>query len=396
MINAKEVTATQAFKYIALLAEGVKAANDNGKNVRFPAVYLEGEPGVGKTTIARELAKMLNFYLIIVSANQRSPDDVIGVQMPNPQTGRTEWYPPTWLPSADGSVIIDGHKYDGTLIFFDELASADDRVRKPLFGAFLDGVINDFVLPKNAYVLAAGNEADTGTMVFEFDNATRLRFMTLRITAELKSWLVDFAAEHETTPSVVATLRNQVGIFCETKEALEKGQELYGSPRGWTEVSDQEKFIMLKPEHRTDELRLAALEAFAAGKVGLANAQTYMATFSNLVGMTDLLTILEADAEGRDLSGMWPDSLDRLYALSFSMMAYPKTIEEGQQIYSILDKAPEGGEVPISESKTAIQEAILQRLRARGFKSKDLEVFSAANRKTVAALGSGPVIKIAI
>lgn len=396
MSNAMSVTAGQALDYLTMFANGFIHRQQKDPSVRIPATYLEGEPGCGKSSVARQLAKRLNYAFVLVSANQRSPDDVIGVQMPNPDTKTTDWYAPTWLPNEDGSVVIDGITYDGTVLCFDELASADDRVRKPLFGVFLDGCTNGRKLPPNCLVIATGNEAETGTLVFEFDNATRLRFITLRIKADLETWLIDYAADADLTPAVVATLKNNIGLFCQTADALDKGHDIYGNPRSWSEVSELEKSIMLNPKHRNNEDRITALIALAAGKVGSTNAETYRGVLANLTGMTTFLDILEASRAGRDLSQMWPTSLHQMQALSFSMMAYPRDIATAQEIYALLKKVPDSSQVPFAEMKPAVQESILKRLRKLGHSSKALEVFSADNRQLIDELGTGPIIKIAI
>ena len=212
-INAKHVTPGQAIAYSHIMFEGNLALRTEEPSVNLLSMYLEGEPGVGKSAIAKRLAKMLNYYFVDIRANQMSPDDAGGIRMPNVETQTTDWFAPYWLPSEDGKVRDtagnelkneDGKPYDGTVLFFDELASADDRVRKPLFGAFLDRELNGREIPDNCLIMAAGNESETGTMVFELDNATRTRFITLRIVADFTSWMTDYAPGANITPTVVA------------------------------------------------------------------------------------------------------------------------------------------------------------------------------------------------
>lgn len=393
MSNAPQLTPGQAIERIIMTFDGYFELRKSNPRMKRPSLYLQGEPGIGKTSIARAIAKHFNYLYVEILANQRNPDDIAGIQMPNVETGTTNWFRPSWLPKP-GPVIVDGHEYAGTLLFFDELASADDRVRKPLFSTFLEYSLNGEALPENTIVMAAGNTADTGTMVFEFDNATRARFITLDIIADFTSWQADYASTNDISPTIVALLKANLGIFCETKVALEKRRDLYGNPRNWEDCSDLEKAIMRKDEHRRDPARRAALTSMIAGKVGKANAETFDAVFETVAQMTNLIDLLQAKKEGKSLSKLLPTELSQLHALSFSMMAYPTDIDTGREIYDLMKEFPKDSDIPFQDTIPAIQETILKKLRKGGFKDKDLQVFREDTAATVDEYHQGPLIKI--
>ncbi len=395
MSNAPKLTPGQAIERIILTLEGYFEMRKANAQVKRPSLYLEGEPGVGKTSIARAVAKHFNYHYVEILANQRNPDDVAGVQMPNVETQTTDWYRPSWLPKT-GPVIVDGHKYDGTLLFFDELAAADDRVRKPLFSTFLEYRLNGESLPENTIVMGAGNSAETGTMVFEFDNATRARFITLSIIADFTSWMTDYATAQNISPTIVALLKANIGIFCETKAALEKRRDLYGNPRNWEDCSDLEKAIMREPGQRKDESRRAALKSMIGGKVGEANAETFDAVFETVAQMTNLFDLLQAKKAGKPIKSLLPSEISQLHALSFSMMAYPTDIASGREIYDLMKEFPRDSDLPFQDTIPAIHETILKKLRKAGFKDKDLAVFREDTAATVDEYHEGPIIKIAL
>ena len=404
-INARNIVPGKAINQIAYMFLGnMRMAKENPK-LAILSHYLEGEPGVGKSAIAKGVGRVLNYYVEDIRANQMSPDDAGGIRMPDPETRRTVWYPPYWMPSENGKVLDEngkerlneeGKPYDGTILFFDELASADDRVRKPLFGTFLDRNMNGMDLPPNCLVMAGGNESETGTMVFELDNATRTRFITMRIVADFTSWMHDYAPGADITPTVIAYLKNNVGQFCMTEEALKAKLDLYGNPRSWEHVSTAERSIMQKPEDYADEAKRDALLTMVECKVGTGIAKQYIATFDIVTKMTALYDLIDAAKKGKDISQLWPKELSQLYALTYSMMSYPKDVESGKDITLLMDAFPESkSKLPFQEMKPAIIEVMLKRLREHGVAEKDISKnFSKHSAEISDEAMDGPLIKI--
>lgn len=402
-INASNIAPGHAIERCLTYIKGsMDMANaEGGSHEDILSIYLEGEPGVGKSAIAKEVARQLGFKLVDRRANMMNPDDAGGTRMQNVDTGTTVWFPPEWMPNEDGSVEGNnddpkspyyGQPWRGTVILFDELASADDRVRKPLFGAFLDREINGRRFPNNCIIMAAGNEAETGTMVFELDNATRTRFITLRIIADFKSWESEYAPKAAITPTTVSCLKQNIHRFCETQRALDENRILYGNPRSWEHVSKAERAIMRTPEDRKDEAKRAALQDMVAGKVGTELALEFMGTFDSVSQMHHLYDILKASKEER--KKMWPTSIGQLYALIYSMMSYPTTIEDGKTIIALADEMPKNNALNFEEMKAPLVEVVQKRLNALGIKNVS-KAFKQESEDVAGDLfANGPLIKL--
>jgi hypothetical protein len=293
----------------------------------------------------------------------------------------------------DGKQFPPGTKFDGVIIFFDELASADDRVRKPLFGAFLDRELNGRRFPPNTLVMAGGNEAETGTMVFELDNATRTRFITYRIIPDFDSWITNYAGDAGITPTVAAYIKSNIGHFCMTEEAIQNGLAIYPNPRSWEHLSNLERSLMMTEESRVDpDVRDALLDG-ACGKVGLAVGTAFMAMFDIVSSMSTLYDILKASKEKR--REMWPKSLGQLHALTYSMMNYPNNPDQAEEIFLLMDEFPKNKDtIPFEEMKAPMTEVIYQRMKTLGFDQKAMERFRARTQETTKDMLSGPLIKI--
>lgn len=92
---------------------------------------VKGSPGIGKSSIAKELAEEFNCKLIDVRLSQSDPTDLNGFPFPNRETGKGEYLPMDTFPTVsdelpdkldeEGNVI---GKYDGWFVFLDEFNSA--------------------------------------------------------------------------------------------------------------------------------------------------------------------------------------------------------------------------------------------------------------------------------
>ena len=390
MINCMELTVNQAIDYCIMMIEGMQK-----QGLQRLSVYLQGEPGVGKSSIPKAVADRMNYWLEDLRPNNMNPDDAAGTRMQDLETGTTRWFPPEWMPPVDGSVEVDGRKYDGTVLLFDELASADDRVRKPLFGAFLDYKLNRRPLPANCIVFAAGNESETGTEVMELDNATRSRFITIRIIPDLTSWLEDYAVDAKVTPTVVATLKNNINRFCTTAEAYEKGMQLYPNPRSWDHASIAERAIMQTDADRRDPKKKQALAAMIAGKIGKADAELYMGVFDQVAEMSNLYDLLKADK--KDRHKLWPKTHGQLHALTHSMVGYISNATQLKEIVGLLDDWPrQSKSLPFDEMEGPLIELITRRAKKLDIPEKERRTImdKATKTSTADVFAAGPIITL--
>lgn len=120
-----------------------------------PCLMIFGEPGIGKSYAAKEIAAELGRKYIPLSLGRLEAYDIKG--MPDLSKQFMEWKPPhIW------SDIIDAK--GNVLLHFDEFTLADENVQ----GAVLDIVqmkkIDDITLPKKTMIVISGNMGgDDGT-----------------------------------------------------------------------------------------------------------------------------------------------------------------------------------------------------------------------------------------
>jgi hypothetical protein len=103
----------------------------NYPNESMHSVFMWGAPGVGKTSILKDLAKKLNLMVIIWKIDQVEPTDFVGLPFIAGEEGNmtTKYAMPAIFPTDNG----EQHGYDGGILFFDEFNVAREDVQKSCY-----------------------------------------------------------------------------------------------------------------------------------------------------------------------------------------------------------------------------------------------------------------------
>ena len=115
------------------------------------APLVRGAPGIGKTSLMRQIGKTLGVDVKTLIAAICEPADFLG--LPVRENGVTSYAPPAWAQKL---------KDAGTgILFLDEISAAPPSVQNALFRVVLDRVVgDDLELPPGVMVCAACNPAD--------------------------------------------------------------------------------------------------------------------------------------------------------------------------------------------------------------------------------------------
>ena len=348
---------------------------ENAKNIALSYIrcgiipHFIAPPGVGKTSIVKEIAKLLEADLYHIRLNNTPPEEAIGLQfIEEGQNGEkyTVRLPSKWVPKADGS---DGPR----IIFFDEFSQAPDDYRKGIMSALLERYIGENTLPDNCYFIAASNSVEDGTNVYEMDRATADRFGIIKIRADIGSWANNYANQKKLNISVVAFLRNREDLF-ETSEILNHSGDLIGgSPRTWESVSkylDQGKQDGLPP----DDLKTGLM-----GLIGQTCAESFWSVQGEILNLPTLDELLDMKPEEQKKNS--PQTMDALWMYGQSMIWKSTNENNIKRIFDLLDhfKTPET--IPYYETRTHIVESILE--RARRLYNMDCGVFPEITEKII-------------
>ena len=202
-----------------------KAAPD-----KLPPLMVWGAPGLGKSTIIREMAKQYGVNFIDVRLAQREPVDIRG--LPVPTENGVEWRVSAEWPRDEKSKGI---------ILFDELTAADRSLQVAAYEFILDRRLGDlYKVPDGWYICAAGNRTGDRAVASTMSSALANRFLHVELNSNADNWLA-WAAAHEIHPSVTGFIRFRPGmLFHQENENLERG---WPTPRSWERVSTMMKVL---------------------------------------------------------------------------------------------------------------------------------------------------------
>ncbi len=308
--------------------------------------FFVSAPGVGKTASARRIAAALNAELRPIRLNNIAPEAASGLQYIDREGEKSIYLPPHWVPKADGS---EGP----VLIFMDELTQAPDENRKAIMSALLERYLGDVQLPDNCYFMAAGNSADDGTNVHEFDRATADRFGVIRVKTDVISWCNDYAPEKQIDIGLVAFLRIRPDCFEMSEEAMKGDNVVAPSPRTWEALD-----AFIKTSRKRD-ISEAAFDAGIKGKLGIEVGSAFMAVYDQVLKLKSIEDLLKMPEKEREKHA--PETLEALWTYCQGMIWYATTEDKVQQVFELLDFFKNVKDVPFVEMRAAIAETIITR-----------------------------------
>ena len=281
----------------------------------IPPVMIWGAPGVGKSTAIRELAERLGIGFIDVRLAQREPVDMRG--LPVPEDDRVRWLVSSeWPRDPDSRGII----------IFDELTAADKTLQVAAYEFILDRRLGDlYQVPKNWYIVAAGNRTEDRAVACSMSSALANRFLHVEIAPQLKDFIA-YGEAHDMHPAVLGFLRFRPKLlFSQKQENLQRG---WPSPRSWERVS-----TMLKLADRTGDRK--SLQYIVPGLVGTGAATEFFGYYNDLALQGSTLDVKRKLIDGEPL--VLPAEPDQAYAMCEAIILFISRETEPKVQFSMFD-----------------------------------------------------------
>ena len=188
---------------------------------RWPA-FIWGPPGVGKSSIVKQIASDRGLPVIDLRASLLDPTDLRGI--PAIEGGRAVWCPPSFLPTAQDTPGV---------LFLDEINAAPPLVQASLYHLVLDRRVGEYELPPGWWIVAAGNRQQDRAVTFRMSSALSNRFVHLELEPDVDEWRA-WALSKRINPLVLS--------FIGVRPALLLGEvgegSAYPTPRTWEMLSD--------------------------------------------------------------------------------------------------------------------------------------------------------------
>lgn len=222
----------------------------------LPPVMLWGPPGVGKSSIIRDVCEQAGVGFIDIRLSQREPVDLRGLPVPDGDSVN-------WLISGEWPRDPNSRG----IILFDEITAADRSLQVAAYELILDRRLgNLYSLPDGWLVVAAGNRAQDRAVAQTFSSALANRFCHLDVEADLDSWC-QWASANQLHPDVIGFVRFRPECFFNMNGPIEQG---WPSPRSWTRVAS----TLEHADHHLDENTISLI---IQGLVGAPAATEFLA-----------------------------------------------------------------------------------------------------------------------
>ena len=188
-------------------------------------VFLHGLSGDGKSDRVRQVdPDALDIELV-----NENPETINGRAVYNEAKDEIVDIKPVWLVKLE-RLCEDGNLH---ILFFDELTNATKQTQSVIFKIVLERFVNNrWPLPKNARIVAAGNDRSESTAAHDLAEPLFGRFAHIYIHTTVENWM-PWAVQNRINPYVLEFIANN-DLYLRTPYT---GTEGNADPRRWEMVS---------------------------------------------------------------------------------------------------------------------------------------------------------------
>ena len=249
--------------------------------------FIWGSPGIGKSSIVKQIADEENLNFIDLRLSLLDPTDLKGIPFFDNQNKEAIWAQPNFLPKDKNSSGI---------LFLDEINTAPPSVQAAAYQLILDRKIGDYELPQNWAIVAAGNEQSDRGVVYKMPSPLSNRFVHLKLDINFEDWKV-WAYRAGINSLIIAFLNYKEDFLFTFDNTL--NQKAFATPRSWEYVSN----IL------NSNIKGSALLEAINGTIGKKEALEFI----SFIKVVDKLPNIEAILNGKDIE--FSKSSDVLFAL---------------------------------------------------------------------------------
>lgn len=200
-------------------------------NGQHRVVYLEGDPGIGKTAMMRQVYKK----------HQRNKDNPDGfthfIAYVAPEREPTDWGLP--MPNEDRTAIsmlpLDDFLFaedDRPFIFLDEIDKASNMMQNVLGRVMHEQQVGNIVFPKGTFVAAAGNAMTNRAGSITANTHIKNRRTHVPVAVNAAEWVEDVGIPFDLHTSVVSYIRTDPDAL----HKFDASAPSFPSARSWTKV----------------------------------------------------------------------------------------------------------------------------------------------------------------
>ncbi len=254
-------------------------------------LFLWGAPGIGKSSIVKQIAHAKAIGFIDLRLSLMDPTDLKGIPFYDKESHSALWAPPAFLP-REGEGIL----------FLDELNSAPPSVQASAYQLILDRKVGEYELPAGWAIVAAGNREGDRGLTYRMPSPLANRFVHFEMQVDVNDWKF-WAYQNGVDERIIAyiTYKNEHLFTFDAKSDAKS----FATPRSWEYVDS-----ILKSSLK-EELLLDCL----GGAVGRDVCVGFLSFAKVMRKLPDIQNILACG------SGDYSEEVDVLYALSIGLVS---------------------------------------------------------------------------
>ncbi len=253
--------------------------------------FLWGAPGIGKSSIVRQIADEKSIGFIDLRLALMDPTDLKGIPFYDKDSHTALWAPPAFLPKGGSGIL-----------FLDELNSAAPSVQASAYQLILDRRVGEYELPDGWAIVAAGNREGDRGVTYRMPSPLANRFVHFEMEVDVDDWRL-WAYKTALDERVISYISyKSEHLFTFDSKSDNKS---FATPRSWEYVNSILKSSM------SQELLLDAI----SGAVGKDVAVSFLSFAKVMSRLPDIQQILSSG------NGDYSDEVDVLYALSTGLIS---------------------------------------------------------------------------